>query len=130
MPELQSLPTGTPNLDSVLGGGIPAYSLNVIAGQPGTGKTILAQQMLFNHIRQHADAKGLYLTTLSEPTVKVVRYMQHFRFFNADDFGERVLYQDVGLFAREHPLSELTDHILRLVEEHRPEVLVIDSFKA
>jgi circadian clock protein KaiC len=117
-------------LDAVLGGGIPAYSLNVIAGPPGTGKTILAQQLLFHHIRSQRQATALYLTTLSEPTVKVVRYMQHFAFFDSDAFGERVIYQDIGLVVREHPLSELAEHILRLVETHHPEVLIIDSFRA
>lgn len=130
MPEMTLLPTGVPNLDAVLGGGVPAYSLNVIAGHPGTGKTILAQQVLFNHIQRHSGAKALYLTTLSEPTVKVVRYMQHFAFFDDDAFGARVLYRDIGQLVREQALAEVTEHILHLVEEHRPEVLVIDSFRA
>jgi circadian clock protein KaiC len=137
MQELQLMPTGVPNLDAVLGGGVPLYSLNLIAGQPGTGKTILAQQMLFNHIRPPAGGgeegegrKALYLTTLSEPPVKVIRYMQHFTFFDAEAFGERVLYRDIGHVIREHPLPEVSDHIMHLVEEHRPEILVIDSFKA
>jgi circadian clock protein KaiC len=130
MPEMTLLPTEVPNFDAVLGGGIPAYSLNVIAGQPGTGKTILAQQILFNHIRRHHDAKALYLTTLSEPTVKVVRYMQRFAFFESATFGERVLYHDIGQLVREQSLSEVAEHIIRLVDEHRPAVLVIDSFRA
>ncbi|HXH13148.1 MAG TPA: ATPase domain-containing protein [Alphaproteobacteria bacterium] len=130
MPEMTLLPTEVPNLDAVLGGGVPAYSLNVIAGQPGTGKTILAQQILFNHVRRHPSAKALYLTTLSEPTVKVVRYMQQFAFFESADFGERVLYQDIGPLVREQSLSEVAEHILRLVDEHRPEVMAIDSFRA
>lgn len=130
MQAMKLMPTGVPNLDAVVSGGVPAYSLNIIAGQPGTGKTILAQQMLFSHIRDNEGAKALYITTLSEPTVKVVRYMQHFTFFDGDAFGERVLYQDIGRFIREHPLPEVADHILGLVEKHRPEVVVIDSFKA
>jgi circadian clock protein KaiC len=36
------LPTGVPGLDDVLGGGLPKYSFNVIAGEPGSGKTTMA----------------------------------------------------------------------------------------
>jgi circadian clock protein KaiC len=130
MQVLRLVATGVENLDDVLGGGIPAYSLNIIAGQPGTGKTILAQQILFNHIRNNSTAKAFYLTTLSEPTVKVLRYMRKFTFFDADALGERVLYHDIGNLIRENSLPEVADHIMGLVEEHRPEILIIDSFKA
>lgn len=130
MPEIKLLPTSVPNLDAVLGGGIPAYSLNVIAGSPGSGKTILAQQILFSYIQNQSEAKALYLSTLSEPSMKVVRYMQYFSFFDGTVFGERVIYQDVGSFLIEHPLTAVADQIMELVNEHRAEVLVIDSFKA
>lgn len=130
MPEIKLLPTSVPNLDAVLGGGIPAYSLNVIAGSPGSGKTILAQQILFSYIQNQSEAKALYLSTLSEPSMKVVRYMQYFSFFDGAVFGERVIYQDVGSFLIEHPLTAVADQIMALVNDHRAEVLVIDSFKA
>ncbi|MDB5888127.1 MAG: protein kinase [Rhodocyclales bacterium] len=41
------LATGVPGLDEVLGGGLPGFSFNLIAGQPGCGKTALAHQMMF-----------------------------------------------------------------------------------
>jgi circadian clock protein KaiC len=130
MQPIKLMPTGIPNMDEVLGGGLPIYSLNILAGQPGTGKTILSQQMLFNFARLHPDVSVLSLVTLSEPMVKVVRYMQYFTFFDAEVFGERVHYRDIGAFIREHSLSEIANQILGLVEEHRPELLVIDSFRA
>ena len=37
---IQRLATGVPGLDEVLGGGLPEFSFNLIAGQPGCGKTI------------------------------------------------------------------------------------------
>jgi circadian clock protein KaiC len=130
MAEIQLLSTGVPNLDTVLGGGLPIYSLNIIAGPPGVGKTIMTQQILFHHVHKHKAAKVLYFTTLSEPPLKVVRYMQHFTFFDVEAFGAQVLYQDIGRLSRESLLPEVLDHILHLVEEHHAELLVIDSFKA
>ena len=33
------LNTGVPGLDEILGGGVPEYSFNLLAGGPGAGKT-------------------------------------------------------------------------------------------
>jgi circadian clock protein KaiC len=130
MPEIKLMSTGVPNLDAVLGGGIPVYSLNILAGSPGSGKTILAQQILFNSIRNQPDAKGIYLSTLSEPSVKVVRYMQYFDFFDGAAFGEQVIYRDLGGFLYEQPLAGMAEQIVALVSQYQAEILVIDSFKA
>ena len=42
---IRQLPTGVPGLDQILGGGLPEFSFNVIAGAPGAGKTTLARQI-------------------------------------------------------------------------------------
>ncbi|MEQ8995227.1 MAG: ATPase domain-containing protein [Coleofasciculus sp. B1-GNL1-01] len=128
--DIRLISTGIRNLDTILGGGIPLYSMNIIAGSPGGGKTILAQQILFETIRRQPNDKTLYLTTLSEPMLKVVRYGQRLNFFDADQFGERVIYHDIGSFIYEQPLSGLVDHILQRVNQSQAQVLVIDSFKA
>ncbi|HLE57614.1 MAG TPA: ATPase domain-containing protein, partial [Rhodothermia bacterium] len=39
---IRSIATGVPGLDVVLGGGLPEYSFNLLAGGPGSGKTTLA----------------------------------------------------------------------------------------
>ncbi|MDP1926865.1 MAG: ATPase domain-containing protein, partial [Thiobacillus sp.] len=38
---IRRLPTGVPGLDNLLGGGLPEFSFNLIAGTPGSGKTTL-----------------------------------------------------------------------------------------
>ena len=48
---IRRLPTGVPGLDEILGGGMPEFSFNLIAGAPGSGKTTLAQQVMFNLAR-------------------------------------------------------------------------------
>ena len=45
--------TGVPKLDRVLGGGFRRGSTVMVIGAPGTGKTILAQQIAF-----HGAARG------------------------------------------------------------------------
>ena len=44
---IRKLPTGVPGLDEILGGGLPEFSFNIIAGVPGSGKTTLAHQIMF-----------------------------------------------------------------------------------
>jgi len=63
--------TGNSGLDLVLNGGLEPGSVVVLAGAPGTGKTILAQQMCF--ARATAEHKCVYYTTMSEPHSKLVQ---------------------------------------------------------
>ena len=62
---LERLGTGSAALDAILGGGIPTRSVTVVAGEPGSGKTVFTLQTLFHQARQ--GKKCLYFTTLSEP---------------------------------------------------------------
>ena len=68
---IKRLSTGIPGLDEVIGGGVPEFSLNLIAGQPGCGKTTLAHQMMFALATPERSA--LYFTVLGEPALKMLR---------------------------------------------------------
>ena len=48
------LKTGVPGLDTVLGGGLPEFSFNLIGGPPGSGKTTLAHHLMFGLLRPFA----------------------------------------------------------------------------
>jgi circadian clock protein KaiC len=128
-PHLELLSTGSPAFDRILGGGLPTRSVNVIAGEPGAGKTIFALQMLFHQARQ--GKKCIYLTTLSEPSLKLVTYMQQFSFFDESLINKnRVLLADLGSVIRRKGLDEALTWITGQVEHEQPAVVVIDSFKA
>lgn len=118
--------TGDVALDEILGGGIPARSVVIIAGEPGSGKTVMTLQMLFHAAR--AGKKSLYFTTLSEPAVKVIRYMQMFEFFDAALLDKHLIMSDLGRFVREGAHPALTE-IESRVAQHEPDFVVIDSFK-
>src|SRR5665213_43718 len=78
---IRSLATGVPGLDAILGTGLPEYSFNLIAGSPGSGKTTLAQQVVFANATPERPA--LYFTVLGEPTIKMLRYQRQLGFFDA-----------------------------------------------
>jgi circadian clock protein KaiC len=66
---IRQLPTGVPGLDEILGGGLPEFSFNIIAGAPGCGKTTLAHQLMFANATPERPA--LYFTVLGEPAIKI-----------------------------------------------------------
>ena len=65
------IPTGNERLDSILNGGLLKNAINLIVGVPGSGKTILSQQVAFRNAS--VERPSLYLSTLSEPMDKILR---------------------------------------------------------
>ncbi|HEU0076070.1 MAG TPA: ATPase domain-containing protein, partial [Longimicrobiaceae bacterium] len=125
--EIRRLATGVPGLDAVLGGGLPEYSFNLIAGEPGAGKTTLAQQILFANAT--AERGGLYFTVLGEPPVKMLRYQQQYSFFDADKVGESVRFVNLSEEVMTHDLNRVLERIVRELEEADPAIVVVDSFR-
>lgn len=120
--------SGNPRLDAILGGGFPAHGINLVVGPPGSGKTVLAQQYVFHNATPQRPA--LYLTTVSEPLEKVLRYGQTLAFFDARAVGRAVHYEDVGGLLGEDGLTAVLERVDALLKGHRPAIIVIDSFKA
>ena len=77
---IRKLPTGVRGLDEILGGGIPEFSFNIIAGTPGCGKTTMAHQIVFANAT--AKKPALFFTVLGEPALKMLRYQQQYSFFD------------------------------------------------
>ncbi len=127
-PVSQRLSSGSARLDNVLGGGLPLYGTNLIIGPPGCGKTILAQQYVFHNATTERPA--LYLSTVSEPLEKILRYGQSLDFFDKAAVGSRVVYDDLGESLNDAGLSGVQAQLTALLRERRPGLLVIDSFKA
>jgi len=122
------LQTGVRNLDDLFHGGIPKNSVIAIAGSPGAGKTILAQQICFH--TASAKQRVLYFNTLSEPTAKTLQYLSQFQFFDQAklDAGH-IQFIDLGVLHRTQGLEESARLIMEQVRKLKPTIVVIDSFK-
>jgi circadian clock protein KaiC len=124
---LQSKLTGVPDLDAVLGGGLPEYSFSIIAGSPGTGKTTLAHQIMFANASKETPA--LYFTILGEPTLKMLRYQQQFTFFDASKVGDSIKFVNLSAAVMDSDLGDVLELIKSEVESFSPSFVFVDSFR-
>ena len=126
---IERLPTGNEKLDEILKGGLLKNAINLIVGIPGSGKTILSQQFAFHNATQ--EHPSLFLSTLSEPLDKILRYAEALKFFDAEAVRDgRIVYEDLGQILGEQGLDDVISAIDRFLKEVRPGVVVIDSFRA
>lgn len=122
------VPTGSRRLDEILDGGLLPNAITLISGVPGSGKTILSQQIAFHNATKEHPA--MYLSTLSEPMDKLLHYGQSLSFFDRSAVQEgRLIYEDVGQKLGAGGLDEVPGEIDRLLKERQPALLVIDSFR-
>ena len=125
---IRSLPTGVPGLDELLGGGIPEFSLNLIGGTPGNGKTTLAHQIMFSLSRP--EQRALFFTTLGEPPLKMLRYQHLFPFFDVDKVNRSIRFVDLSAALRENDFDSILAHIADAVRDFSPRLVFIDSFES
>src|SRR3954466_11817523 len=123
------LPSGVPGLDEVLGGGIPEFSFNLIAGGPGCGKTTLANQIMFANATPKK--KAVYFTIIGEPPIKMLRYQQQYSFFEAAKVGEgAVRFVHLGQEAIDGGMPKVLDAIQEELASSAPGLVVVDSIRA
>jgi circadian clock protein KaiC len=126
-PTIPRLETGIANLDAVLHGGMPQGVVTVLAGPPGSGKTILTQQICFHHASQ--GGRVLYFNTLSQPTAKTLLYLQPFTFFDQALIEDRIRFIDLGLMLRTKGIELTCNLLMDHLKQFKPSMVVIDSFK-
>jgi circadian clock protein KaiC len=125
---IRQFPTGVPGLDELLGGGIPEFSLNLIGGAPGSGKTTLAHQVMFS--LAGPEKYALFFTTLGEPALKMLRYQQLFPFFDVDKINRSIRFVDLSAAVRENDFNSILAHIVEAVRDFSPQLVFIDSFES
>ena len=125
--KIEQLPTGVPGLDEILGGGLPEFSFNIIAGAPGCGKTTLAHQIMFANATPERPA--LYFTVLGEPAIKMLRYQQQYSFFEHAKMEGAIRFINLSQVVLDQDLGAVLDAIIKEVEASKAGVVVVDSFR-
>ncbi|MGH2482531.1 MAG: RAD55 family ATPase, partial [Ktedonobacteraceae bacterium] len=119
-------PTGVPQLDLVLGGGLPRGSLIAVFGPPGSGKTTLVCQIAFA-----AASRGqhvLLLTALAETTHKLVQHLQGFRFYDPNLLGHNLQVFSMQQFL-EQDVNTAIQEIVQAVSREQARLVIIDGFQ-
>ncbi|MDD5141661.1 MAG: ATPase domain-containing protein [Verrucomicrobiales bacterium] len=124
---IHKLPTGIRGLDEILGGGVPEFSFNIIAGTPGCGKTTLAHQIVFANATVKKPA--LYFTVLGEPALKMLRYQQQYSFFDEAKLGKAIRFINLSDMVEKQDLNAVLEEIIEQVMEANPGIVVVDSFR-
>jgi circadian clock protein KaiC len=125
---IRKLPSGVPGLDEVLGGGIPEFSFNVIAGGHGAGKTTLGHQIMFANATPERTA--LYFMIIGEPPIKMLRYQQQYSFFDVAKVERSIRFVHLAEEARAGGLAAVLARIEREVEMANPRMVLVDSFRS
>ncbi|MDP2030483.1 MAG: ATPase domain-containing protein [Thiobacillus sp.] len=125
---IRCLPSGVPGLDNLLGGGLPEFSFNLIAGTPGSGKTTLAHQIMFS--LANPQYRALFFTVLGEPALKMLRYQQQFTFFDHDKINESIRFVNLSAELLGGDFDRVLARIADEVKAYAPSLVFVDSFRS
>ncbi len=122
---LQRLPTSVPGLDAVLRGGLLQGGAYIITGEPGAGKTILANQICFNHVA--AGGRAVYLTLLAELHTRMLSHLQTLAFFDVRPIGDARSYMNGYQALIDQGLSGLLDMVRQAIRSQQASLIVLDG---
>ena len=124
--------TGISGLDEILNGGLPKYTLTLLSGTSGTGKTLLAFQWLFHGVKQGEN--GIYIS-ITESLFMLVRNIESMKFYDRKAIEQEKLRlydlkEGLGLNSEKIDSQSILRHIEKCVKENSAKRLVIDSITA
>lgn len=117
--------TGVDGLDRILCGGFLRGSAYILQGPPGAGKTILANQFCFSHVR--TGGRALYMSLLAENHDRMMAYMASMAFYDPSAVPDALQYvSGYGTLEREG-LPGLLKLMQHEVKRHRATAVVLDG---
>jgi len=124
--KLERIPAGITGLDQILEGGLLGGGVYVLEGPPGTGKTVLANQICFNHVA--AGGRGVFVTLLAESHSRMLQHLQSMTFYREDVIPDRLYYVSGFRILESEGLKGIVELLRREIKGHRATLLVIDGF--
>ena len=125
---MDNISSGIPEFDTILGGGIPTQSCLMIVGEPGSGKTVLVQQIAFAQAR--AGRRVLYFSTLSEPHVKLLAHIENFGFYDSSLLVDRVRLYSLSTEIGDGDLTAARDTVMNAARIENADIIIIDGLHA
>ena len=126
--ELERVPTGIRGIDTILFGGVLRGGVYIVQGPPGSGKTILGNQLCFNHIA--SGGRAIYITLLAESHSRMMQNLRSMRFFSLSPVPKSLYYVSAFRLLEEQGLPGLLDVVRREVRAHKTTLLILDGLVA
>jgi len=125
---VERTPTGIGNLDSIIDGGFLRGSLILLAGNPGTGKTVFSAQFLWAGAEKYGE-NGVYVS-FAETKETFYGWMAGFG-WNFEKLEKEGKFRFLDMVTvKEEAISSVLEKIIHTVEDLKAKRLVIDSFSA
>lgn len=125
MNQLKRLESGINGFDALLKGGLVAGASYIIQGRPGSGKTILANQLGFNHARQNG--RVLFATLLAEPHDRLFQFLSTLSFFDRGVVGQSIQFVSAFDTLENDGLDEVVKLLRREISRQHASLLILDG---
>jgi circadian clock protein KaiC len=126
--EIERLPSLVPGLDTILCGGFLRGGLYIVRGAPGTGKTVLASQIIYTQAAQ--GHRALFVTVLGENHGRMMQHLRPMRFFDPSLVPDPVTYINAYQALEDDGLKGLPTLFRREVQAHGATLLILDGLSA
>jgi circadian clock protein KaiC len=123
--QLTRLPTGVAGFDRILQGGFFRGGLYIIAGPPGGGKTILGNQLCFEHVA--SGGRAIFMTLLTESHSRMLAHLSTLTFYDPTPIGHTLLYLSGYSVLLAEGLAGLLKLLRQVIRDHVATMLVLDG---
>ncbi|MBZ6076754.1 RAD55 family ATPase [Microvirga puerhi] len=122
---IEKLSTGIEGLDTILEGGVLRGGIYIVQGTPGAGKTILGNQLCFNHAAR--GGRALYVTLLAETHGRMLAHIGQLGFFDEAAIPDGVSYLSAFRILETEGLKGLTEALRREIRARDVNLLILDG---
>ena len=125
MEQLKRLESGIKGLDTLLKGGFVAGASYIVQGRPGSGKTILANQIGFNHLRNGGHV--LFATLLAEPHDRLFQFLSTLSFFDKTQIGGNIQFVSAFDTLENDGLDQVVKLLRREISRQKSTLMILDG---
>jgi circadian clock protein KaiC len=125
---MKRVPTGVAGLDEILRGGLLQGGVYIVQGAPGSGKTILGNEVCFRHAA--GGGRAAYVTLLAEMHTRMLQHLRSMSFFDEGLIPEGLYYISAFQTLESAGLKGLIDILRREIKGRAASLLVLDGLVA
>ena len=106
-------------------GGLVSGASYIVQGRPGSGKTILANQIGFNHV--HEGGRVLVATLLAESHDRLFQFLSTLSFFEPQRVGNEIQFVSAFDTLQNEGLDEVVRLLRREINRQKATLLIVDG---